>query len=68
MSSLRSASLRSFLMAYATPPEFGLKEVMVSFLSTKDPLMKPTICWKTWPNITIGIGPTQGTTKVRGAI
>ena len=61
-------NLRSFLMAYAAPQELGLKMMMVSSLSTKDLLMKPTICWRTWPSMTIGSGLVQGTTKVREAI
>ena len=51
-------------MAYATPQEFGLKKVMVSSLSTKDPLMKPTICWRACPSMIVGIGRVQVITKV----
>ena len=61
-------NLRSFLMAYAAPQELGLKMMMVSSLSTKEMLMKPTICWKTWPNMIIELGLVQGTTKVGKAI
>ena len=55
-------------MAYAIPQEFGSKKVMVLSLSTKDLLMKPTICWRTWPSMTTGSGLVQGTTKVGKAM
>ena len=60
----RSSSLRSSLKAYAGPQECGLKEVMVSSLSTKDPLMKPTIYWRTWLGMIIGLGLAQGESNV----
>ena len=64
----KNGNLRSSLRAYAAPQKCGLKEVMVSSLSTKDPLMKPIICWRTWLSIIIGLGPAQGETKVRETI
>ena len=61
---LRSGSLRSSLRTYATTQELGLKKVMVLSLSTKDSLMKPTICWRTWLSMIIGLGLAQGETKI----
>ena len=61
---LRNGNLRSSLRAYATPQECGLKEVMVSSLSTKDSLMNPIICWTTWLSMIFGLGLAQGETKV----
>ena len=61
---LKNGSLRSSLKTYAAPLEYGLKEVMELSLSTKDLLMKPIICWRTWLNMIIGLGLAQVETKV----